>query len=115
MSLLIFAAVAATLFAVTGVAGALLLGDGAPERPASLRALDVSPCEAGGRAGRRGCFAERFQIVVDGRDNPRPGVKAISDLATSEGGRVLTNCHVVMHTVGRTYAREEGVNPHEPS
>ena len=108
-SLLIFVAVAATLFAVTGVAGALLLGDGAPERPASLRALDLSPCEGLDDERARECFAKRFQMVVDGRDDPRPGVQAISDLATSEGGWVLTNCHVVMHTVGRTYAREESV------
>jgi hypothetical protein len=108
-SLLIFVAVAVAVFAATGVAGALLLGDGTPERPPSLRALDLSPCEGLEDAAARECFAERFQTVVDGRDDPRPGVQAISDLAWSEGGWLLTNCHVVMHTVGRTYARDEGV------
>jgi len=36
-------------------------------------------------------------------------VQAITDLARSEGGYLLTNCHVVMHTVGRTYARDAKV------
>jgi hypothetical protein len=108
-SLLVFVAVAASLLAVTGVAGALFLGDGAPERPPSLRALDLEPCDGLPDAAARDCFARRFQAVLDGKDDPRPGVKAISDLAWSEGGWLLTNCHVVMHTVGRTYARDEGV------
>ena len=47
--------------------------------------------------------------VVEGRDDPRPGVQAIADLAWDEGGFLLTNCHVVMHTVKRTYARDEDV------
>ena len=99
----------ACLLAATGVAGAVFLGDGRPEPPPSLRALDLEPCRAMQGPEARACFARRFQTVLAGRDDPRPGVQAISDLAWSEGGFLLTNCHVVMHTVGRTYAREEGV------
>ena len=55
-------------------------------------------------------LARKFQAVVEGRDDPRPAVQAISDLAWSEGGFLLENCHVVMHTVGRTYARDADVN-----
>lgn len=36
-------------------------------------------------------------------------MQAISDLAWSERGFLLANCHGVMHTVGRTYARDAGV------
>ena len=36
-------------------------------------------------------------------------MQAISDLAWDEGGFLLTNCHVIMHTVGRTYARDGDV------
>jgi hypothetical protein len=37
-------------------------------------------------------------------------VQSISELALSEGGFLLENCHVVMHTVGRTYARDADVS-----
>jgi hypothetical protein len=36
-------------------------------------------------------------------------VEAIADVAWSEGGFLLSNCHGAMHTVGRTYARDAGV------
>jgi hypothetical protein len=36
-------------------------------------------------------------------------VQAIAEEAWSEGGFLLTNCHVVMHTVGRRYARSQDV------
>jgi hypothetical protein len=97
------------VLAAGGVAGALWLGDDPPERPPSLRALDLEPCRGLQDAEARDCFARRFQTVVDGKEDPRPGVEAISKLAWGEGGFLLTNCHVVMHTVGRTYARDSGV------
>ncbi len=39
----------------------------------------------------------------------RPTVAAITIAATNEGGFLLSSCHGLMHTVGRTYAREAGV------
>ena len=108
-SLLAFAAVAAVLLAAAGIAGAVFIGDGRPDPPPSLRALDLDACRQLEGAEARSCFVQRFQTVLDGRDDPRPGVQAIADLAWDEGGFLLTNCHVVMHTVGRTYARDESV------
>jgi hypothetical protein len=46
---------------------------------------------------------------MDGQKDPRPAVARITDAARSESGFLLENCHVVMHTVGRTYARDAGV------
>ena len=108
-SLLGFVAVAAILLAVAGVAGAVFIGDGRPDPPPQLRALDLASCRDLEGEDARGCFAQRFLSVLDGRDDPRPGVQAISDLAWDEGGFLLTNCHVIMHTVGRRYARDGGV------
>ena len=108
-SLLAFAAVAAVLLAAAGIAGAIFIGDGRPDPPPSLRALDLDACRQLEGEEARSCFAQRFQTVVEGRDDPRPGVQAIADLAWDEGGFLLTNCHVVMHTVGRTYASDEDV------
>ncbi len=47
--------------------------------------------------------------MVAGRDDPRPAVNAIARSAWKEGGFLLSNCHGIMHTVARTYAREAGV------
>src|SRR5262245_28644778 len=47
--------------------------------------------------------------MVEGRDDPRPAVERIADSAWHEGGFLLSSCHGIMHTVGRTYAREQGV------
>jgi hypothetical protein len=47
--------------------------------------------------------------MVDGLEDPRQAVEKITDAARSEGGFLLENCHVVMHTVGRTYARDAEV------
>jgi hypothetical protein len=60
-------------------------------------------------AGARACYARAFAALVAGQDDPRPAVAAIAGSAWSEGGYLLTNCHGIMHTVGRTYARERGV------
>jgi hypothetical protein len=109
-SLVIFVAVASCLLAAAAVVGALLLGDDKPDPPPSLRALDLDACRDREEDAARECFARKFQAVVEGRDDPRPAVQSISDLAWSEGGFLLSNCHVVMHTVGRTYARDADVS-----
>jgi hypothetical protein len=109
-SLLVFVAVAGSLLAIAAAAGGLLLGNGEPEPPPELRAVNLEPCRGLEQRAATECLARKFQAAVDGRDDPRPTVQAIADLAWSEGGFLLTNCHVVMHTVGRTYARDARVS-----
>jgi hypothetical protein len=109
-SLVILVVVASCLLVAAAVVGALLLEDDKPDPPPSLGALDLDACRGGRDDAARECFARKFQAVVEGRDDPRPAVQSISDLAWSEGGFLLENCHVVMHTVGRTYARDADVS-----
>ena len=54
-SLIVFDAVASTLLALAGAAGAIFLGGGEPERPPSLHALDLEPCRGPPDADARGC------------------------------------------------------------
>ena len=103
---MLLVAVASSLVAIAGV---LLLGDDERERPTALRAIDLAPCRAVEDDAARECFVRKFRALVEGRDDPLPAVQAITDLAWSEGGFLLSNCHVVMHTVGRTYARNADV------
>ena len=46
---------------------------------------------------------------MEGQQDPRAAVARITEAARSEGGFLLENRHVVMHTVGRTYAGDADV------
>jgi hypothetical protein len=69
----------------------------------------VAPCRGLLAEASRDCYLRALQAVVAGRDDPRPAVRAIEGAARREGGFFLESCHGLMHTVGRTYAREAGV------
>ena len=104
-------AVAAAGLLVVGVALAVALRGGTEDEPApELRALDVEHCRGFEDAEVRACFTREFQAMVDGAEDPRPAVARITDAARAEGGFLLENCHVIMHTVGRTYASDAGVS-----
>jgi hypothetical protein len=94
------------VLAAAGIAvGALLLrGDGEEPPPA---AVDLGPCRALLAEAARDCLIRSFDLVVAGRDDPRPAVEAIETAVRAEGGFVLSSCHGAMHTVGRTYALDE--------
>ena len=76
--------------------------------PASV-AVDLERCRNLLPDAARECWTREFLAAVDGQDDPRPAVAAIADAAWSEGGFLLASCHGLMHTVGRTYAREAGI------
>jgi hypothetical protein len=102
--------VAAAALLVVGAALAVALRGGEGEKAApELRALDVEHCRAFADDDARSCYSREFLAMVDGLEDPRPAVARITDAARSEGGFLLENCHVVMHTVGRTYARDAEV------
>jgi hypothetical protein len=96
------------------VGGAAMLGGGG-EPPATDPAraghgrLELAPCRALGSDAARRCYTDAFVAVVHGRDDPRAGVAAIADAAWKEGPGLVADCHGIMHTVGRTYARDAGV------
>jgi hypothetical protein len=73
-------------------------------------ATDASQCVGLEAARARACYTRAFTATIDGRDDPRPAVATIADSAWKQGGFLLTNCHGIMHTVGRTYAGRAGVS-----
>ncbi len=96
------------VLAVGSVAAVFLVGAGDESKPVRARG-DPAGCRVLPAAGARACYTREFTAMVEGRDDPRPAVAAISDSAWREGGFLLTNCHGLMHSVGRTYARAAGV------
>jgi hypothetical protein len=92
------------------VAGALILGaDSGGDRAPAVGRVDLSACRGLDDDATRSCYTDEFLALVADRDDPRPAVEAISDVAWREGGFLLANCHGAMHTVGRTYAVDAGV------
>lgn len=106
LRLVVLAVVA--ILAVSSVAAVVLLG-GDDEPAPAVATGDPAHCRVLAPGGARACYTREFIAMVEGREDPRPAVAAISDSAWREGGFLLTNCHGVMHTVGRTYARAAGV------
>ena len=91
------------------VAAILLIGARGDDEPQSVVAADTAQCRGLPGDPARTCYARAFTAALIGRDDPRPTVEAIADSAWREGGFLLSNCHGVMHTVGRTYARDVGL------
>ena len=88
---------------------ALVLRTSGDEPVGAPVAVDLKPCRNLLPDASRDCWTREFLMAVEGKDDPRPAVAAIADAAWSEGGFLLSSCHGLMHTVGRTYAREAGI------
>jgi hypothetical protein len=102
-------AVAAVGLLVVGGALLVVLGSEESKPAPELRALEVEHCRDFADDDARACYSREFLAMVDGVEDPRPAVERITEAARSEGGFLLENCHVVMHTVGRTYAGDGDV------
>jgi hypothetical protein len=105
-------ALAVAIIATAGTAAVLLVfqpDDGKGVR--ALRVVDPAECRHLARDEARACYARAFRAMVKVEKDPRPVVETIADMAWSQGGFLLENCHGVMHAVGRHYARDAGVTP----
>jgi hypothetical protein len=104
-------ALGVAVLAAAGAATALLALD--PDEGAGVpaaRVVDPQECRRLADDAARDCYARAFIAMVGAKRDPGPVVKTIADMAWSQGGFLLSNCHGVMHTVGRTYARRVGVS-----
>jgi hypothetical protein len=109
--LLLALAVAGIGAAIVGAAALSTGGDEprAERARATARAPDLRECRRLGGDLARACYTREYLAAVHGRDDPRPAVEAIAGSAWKEGPALMADCHGIMHTVGRTYAREAGV------
>jgi hypothetical protein len=101
---------------VAALVGVLAVGSAAAvfviargESGSAPQATDPSQCRGLEAARARACYLRAFTVIVEAQDDPRPALETIADSAWSESGFLLTNCHGIMHTVGRTYAARAGV------
>ena len=101
--------VASGIVAAGLIAAVIVIGSRGTESAASSPANADSLCRGLSDAQARACYTRELTAMVAAKDDPRPTVEAIADSAWRSGGFFLSNCHGVMHTVGRAYAREAGV------
>ena len=93
------------LVAAAGVAALLLSGDDDETAASSL-----ASCAKLGEDEIRACYAEELDRIVEDADNPTEAVAQITRLSRQDlTGFLLPNCHGLMHTVGREYARDHGL------
>jgi hypothetical protein len=76
-----------------------------------VAAPDVEDCAAlSGGDEARACYAEAFSALLRDADDPAAALEEIAVAAyTDTSGRLLGDCHGLMHAVGREYAAEHGV------
>jgi hypothetical protein len=80
-------------------------GDRAPQEPDLEACAAIADAEAA-----RDCYAQAFSALMRDADDPGPALEEIAAAAyTDPSGRLLGDCHGLMHTVGREYAVEHGV------
>jgi hypothetical protein len=85
-----------------------LRGDGEEAaEPAASGGLERCAALADDEA--RACYREELAAVVAAAETPQDGSARADAIAREQGGFLLSNCHGIMHTVGREYARAEGV------
>jgi len=90
------------------ISAAVLLSRSDGDEP--VAAVEIEPCRGLLADASRQCLTRRFGQVIGDRDDPRPAVAAIEAAVRGEGGFVLSSCHGVMHTVGRKYAADRGLD-----
>jgi hypothetical protein len=95
---------------VLGAAAAVAIVGTSRDDASETARVDASPrCRGLPDTSARECYARAYFALVEGADDPRPAIERITRSARREGGFLLSNCHGIMHTVGRTYARDAGV------
>jgi hypothetical protein len=99
------------IIATAGTAAALLVfqPDEDNDVRRAARVVDPEQCRRLSDDEARACYAGAFRAMVKAGEDPGPVVETIADMAWSQSGFLLENCHGVMHAVGRHYAREAGV------
>jgi hypothetical protein len=103
-------ALAVAIIATAGTAAALIaFQPDEPGGPSVARVVDPAECRRLADDEARDCYARAFRGMVRADEDPGPVVETIADMAWSQGGFLLENCHGVMHSVGRHYAREADV------
>ncbi len=85
-------------------------GDSGGGPTTEARPTGVAGCADLGEDEIRDCYAAALKEEVESADDPLAAVDEITQTARDDPeGFLLPNCHGLMHTVGREYARDNGL------
>ena len=98
--LLVSALALALLAAVTGCGG----GGGTGGGGTGAAETQERDCAELDDDEARKCYTQEFTARVDKAEDPVAKVEEITAESRAEGGFLLSNCHGIMHAVGRSYA-----------
>ena len=109
----------AVLAALAAASVACSAGDDEPESSAPSTESDTAPAEERGLEecgaiedadAARECYAQALAALFEGEDDPAGPLEEAAVAAYSDPtGRLLGDCHGLMHTVGREFAAEHQV------
>ena len=79
--------------------------------PETAQSSDLAGCgEVADDDAARDCYAEALSALFEGDDDPSSALEEAAVAAYSDPtGRLLGDCHGLMHTVGREFAAEHDV------
>jgi hypothetical protein len=107
--LVLLALAAGSLAALAAVAAVLLLRGDDSTPAATPRTLGLARCDALLEARRPECYTRELQLAVVGADDVHAALARVNRTVRARGGRLLSDCHGFMHTVGRRYVQEHDV------
>jgi len=81
-----------------------------PDFPISSQGTFLSECASLADSSRERCYIRGFLAIVEKSGDPARELPRIDgEVRTSGGGFLKGSCHILMHDVGRTWARRHGV------
>jgi hypothetical protein len=104
--------------AVCLVAGAWTVGvaqagsDGhvpVPDFPVATKGFLLRECASLEAQKRTGCYVRGLLAMVEATNDPARELPRIDGRVRASGGFLAANCHILMHEVGRSWARSHGI------
>ncbi len=104
--------VACALAGAWGLTNAFAGGSGhipVPDFPIGKKGTVLPECASLAEARKNACYVRGLLAMVEKSGDPANELPRIDRNVRTSGGYLATNCHILMHEVGRTWARRHGV------
>jgi hypothetical protein len=80
-----------------------------PDFPVASKGFFLRECAVLKEPKRRNCFVRELLAIVEKSGDPAREVPQLDFKVRASGGYIATNCHILMHAVGRAFAARHDV------